>query len=130
MESRSFFVEVLDEVQRRPLKGLKVELYYYGVTIVDSVITGTLAIPSSGEDEGTVIAVDKGNGIYVFNNILPGEYTVVVSGDNIVTQILQGWEKFNPMPKFTGSEIIWKEGETTSIASKLQALQDQIDGLT
>lgn len=129
MESRSFFVEVIDETTRYPLKGLTVELYFYGVTVVDSVITGTRAVQTSGEDEGTVIAVDKGNGIYVFNNIPSGEYTVVISGENIVTQILQGWEKFNPIPKLSGSEIPWKEGEALSIEAKINSLQDQIDAL-
>ena len=129
MESRSFFVEVIDETTRLPVKGLTVELYFYGVTVVDSVITGTRAVQTAGEDEGTVIAVDKGNGLYVFNNIPSGEYTVVISGENITVQILQGWEKFNPIPKLSGSEIPWKEGEALSIEAKINLLQSQIDAL-
>lgn len=125
MEPFSFQVQVLDNTTRRPLTGLLVELYNYGVSIdeLTGTITGTLATPNSGTDEGTVIATDKGNGFYEFTQILPGWYTVVVSGPGIALQILDGWERFNPFPMPSGSDIPYKQGETVSIASKIEQLE-------
>lgn len=123
MLSINFTVEVQDDITRERLPGLTVQLYYTGVVITDGVISGQQAIPVTGDNIGTVIAKDLGQGLYMFTNISPDTYyDIVISGPGVLTQILSQYQNFNPLPIAKGYQISSGETDTRSIKKVLNQI--------
>lgn len=91
-EVASFSVQIVDNITNYGVTTLEVWLYVYPATVnFAGVVTGTKAKTLSDAD---IKAVHGGGGVYQFNDVPTGSYTIIVGSSNIKTRVLEGYERY------------------------------------
>ena len=97
-------------------------LYPQNTTINDGTILGLISSDIYGQD---AVAVENSR-YYLFSDIPPNKYVLIKSGAGVRTEILETALDIPYSGKSTGSDIVWKDNETDSIATKINALENLI----
>lgn len=92
MATPSFSIQITDNITNYGIVSLEVWLYVYPATVNNlGVVTGTKAKTLGNAD---IKATHKGGGVYLFEDVPTGEYTIIVGSNNIKTRVLEGWERY------------------------------------
>lgn len=126
MKSSTIEINLFDSRFKLPTHGVTVDLFVYRPTISDGTITGVQAVDTTGQ---IITAVTDGDlYTYKFKKVPRGKYSVVVSGNGIPVHIPSGLDELEVLPyDVTGSDLAYKDGDTTSIATKIDTLQTEQD---
>ena len=124
MKSTDIILNIEGPIYRNYNNDATIKFYNYPATITDGTINGTVAVGSTGaEVEGELLPQKTGN--YKFSNVYSGNYTVIAYGPGITTHIIEGMEKYQVplLSDTTGTDIKYKDGATTSIATEIDAIK-------
>lgn len=123
-----YYIDLKEEIFQIPQNTADVTLWNYPATISDGTILGTIAVSSSGEDLVGELSAKKRGRYFFYNVPSDADYTVVVSGGGISTFIPDGLDKveISFTTHTTGTDIPWKDGDTTSIAWQIQYIKDYL----
>lgn len=122
MKPIDLYLTLNDNLRRLPIPGLRVKLWEYPTYLEDGTVKGIASVSSVGAE---LVVENLKDNKFVFNNVIPGLYTAVVYGDNIVTQIPESFKRIDTgiSSRTNGSDMVWKEGEILSIAEKIEAIE-------
>ncbi len=121
MKYENFCIDVSTWGYRIPYNRAIIQLYNYPATVTDGTINGTQAVTVNGDTTGTTGRLVSLEGKYQFEYIGKGLYTAIISGSNIKTEVMTGFERIPVLPAdITGSELKYKDSSLTSIANMVR----------
>lgn len=121
MKYEHFCIDVSTWGYRLPYNNAIIELYNYPAYVTDGTIIGTKAVTVNGDTTGTTGQLVDLEGKYEFYYIGKGNYTAIISGTNITTEVMKGFERISILPSdITGTEIAYKDGSLISIANMIR----------
>lgn len=122
-----FDIQIKDGILFFPKNSVKLALWDYPTVITDGTVVGAQSVSLDGT---TAVGLNLAYGRIRFQNIRPKDYTIIASGSGIQTQIFS--DRYNvPLPSTsTGSDIVWTDNATDSIATKITAINQGVYPLT
>ena len=112
-------VTLIDTETRYGITDATVALYVYGVTVTNGSISGTRAVDRSNS---VIVGEHVIGGLYKFNSVPPGRYSVVISGPGYITQVLSTEDGLRVAPGADASDIALSVSNQNSIKDKLNEI--------
>jgi hypothetical protein len=120
-----FNITVNEKFSNYGYENLTVHLYLWPISIAsDYTITGTRATDSNGDP---IVGVDKGDGQYGFSDVEYNIYTVVAYKTGIIPQVVNGYDKFEVIPKLASDEIDCSQADDMLLKDKINSIIAYLD---